>query len=94
MKFLLGQVVATPNALRVLGDLSLTPLALLARHSEGDWGDMEAGDKRANDAALKDGSRIFSSYIVAPGVKVWVITDAKDDSGQRLSTTVLMPEDY
>jgi hypothetical protein len=89
MKFLLGQVVATPNALRVLGDLSLTPMALLARHSEGDWGDLEAGDRRANDDALKHGGRIFSSYTVAPGVKVWVITEA-----DRASTCVLLPEDY
>lgn len=45
--------------------------------------------------ALQTGARIFSAYEVGDcRERVWVITDAKDDDGHRLSTCVLMPADY
>ena len=55
------------------------------------------------DEALRDGRRILSSYEIAPGVTVWIITDAESDideagnaltTPQRLCTTILRPEDY
>ena len=42
-----------------------------------------------NDAAVTDGSRIFSSYRTSAGTKLWVITEA-----DRSSTCILLPEDY
>ncbi len=42
---------------------------------------------------LATGSRLFSAYVIQD-IKFWVITDAEDDDGQRLATTVLLPEDY
>src|SRR5689334_3903713 len=91
--FDLGQVVATPGAIALLASLSKTPLEFLARHVRGDWGDMSKDDWRANEQALKDGSRIFSAYKIGP-LKIWVITEATGDNGQRDSTCVLLPEDY
>lgn len=57
----------------------------------------------AQAQALSTGSRILSSYEIAPGVAIWIITDAEsqiDSAGnvlrppRRLSTTILRPEDY
>ena len=49
---------------------------------------MEAEDKRANDRAIKEGTRLFSSYEVEDG-KVWIITEA-----DRSRTTLLLPDEY
>jgi hypothetical protein len=90
----LGQIVATPGALVALAGAGTSPSALLSRHASGDWGDLDAHDRAANDAALRDGSRLLSAYIVAEGVKVWIITEAADEDGHRAATTLLLPEEY
>src|SRR5438046_96264 len=38
--FDLGQVVATPDALRELAAIGWTPLPYVARHVRGDWGEL------------------------------------------------------
>lgn len=86
--FATGQLVATPGALEVLEQAGIGPLALLLRHVRGDWGDLGPEDKKANDQALIDGSRIFSAYLVE-GQKIWVITEA-----DRSSTCILLPDEY
>tara|TARA_Y100001973_G_scaffold9945_1_gene13544 strand:+ start:231 stop:497 length:267 start_codon:yes stop_codon:yes gene_type:complete len=63
----------------------------LIRHAYGDWGDVPPEDDRANDQALKDGSRLVSSY---DGGKLWIITEAEDATGKRHATTLLLPEEY
>ncbi len=64
-------------------------LDCLKRHAAGDWGDLGEEDKKANDAALKDGSRLLSAY-EKPGLpKIWIITE-----WDRSVTTVLFPEEY
>ena len=92
MKFPLGQIVATPAALKAVEDAGQTPDFFLDRHVQGDWGD--AGDWRANDQALVDGSRILSAYRTLKNVKIWIITEATDDDGHREATTLLLPEQY
>jgi len=37
-KFSLGQLVATPAALRALGEAGQNPSFFLAKHVSGDWG--------------------------------------------------------
>ena len=86
--FPLGQLLTTPAALGALQAAGLTPLALLARHAAGDWGDLDLKDKQLNERALRDGGRLFSAYCLAAGSKVWIITEA-----DRAATTVLLPED-
>jgi hypothetical protein len=88
-KFSLGQIVATPGALDALSQAKQDPLALLARHQAGDWGELSAEDKRENELSLRQGFRILSAYTLTTGVKVWLITEA-----DRSSTTILLPEDY
>jgi len=90
----LGQIVATPGALGALVAADTSPSTLLRRHAAGDWGDLDEHDRAANAAALRDGSRLLSAYIVAEGVKVWIITEAADDDGHRAATTLLLPEEY
>ncbi len=92
--FKLGQVVATAAALETLDKAGQQPWQLLVRHVQGDWGDLGDEDRRQNDAAVKDGSRIFSAYVLKTGAKLWVITEAADDRGNRVVTTILTPDEY
>lgn len=93
--FSLGQTVATPGALRAIEEAHEVSSTFIIRHLRGDWGDLGDDDKRANDRALKDGSRIFSAYILPrTGSKIYVITEAEGDDQRRESTCVLLPEDY
>jgi len=85
-KFPLGAVVATPGVLDALPP-GLLPL-LLRRHARGDWGEVDPSDARANDAAIRDGERVLSSYAVGD-TKVWIITE-----WDRSVTTALLPEEY
>jgi hypothetical protein len=92
--FSLGQVVATPGALEALEMAGNAPSNFLRRHIRGDWGDLSSEDKTLNDESIQSGARIFSSYQLNDGEKVWVITEAADDSGCRLATTILLPSEY
>lgn len=92
--FSIGQLIATPGALAVLAEHYTLPEDLLNRHANGDWGDLDAEDTQRNNEALQDGSRIFSAYVLAEGVKVWIITEAQDDEGVRSATTLLLPDEY
>jgi hypothetical protein len=84
----LGRVVATPGALNVLLDAGEDPVRYLARHASGDWGDLDAYDRKENKLSLEHGWKIVSSYPVGEEI-IWVITEA-----DRSVTTILLPEDY
>jgi hypothetical protein len=88
-KFRLGKLVSTPGALAALTEAGQSPMEFVSRHVKGDWGDCCAEDRQANEAALRDGERLFSVYRTAKGVKIWIITEA-----DRSSTCVLLPEEY
>lgn len=89
--FRLGSVFATPGALRVMADLGIRAERLLGRHASGDWGNMDAEDRAANDRAVMAGDeRVFSSYTLGDsGERIWVITEA-----DRSVTTLLLPSEY
>ena len=102
-RFSPGQIVATPGALDLLERHHVSPQTILRRHLAGDWGALCSDDVAANEAALKNGSRLLSSYEIAPGIIVWIISDAESDvdeagntlvPAKRLCTTILRPEDY
>jgi hypothetical protein len=93
-RFTLGRTLATPGALRVIEQAGQSPAEFLDRHISGDWGIVSADDGALNDEALKDGSRILSAYRTRTGVKLWIITEAKDDAGKRAATTILLPDEY
>lgn len=87
MKFGIGHIYITANAMQVLTEEDTRDA--LRRHMSGDWGDVGAEDWKWNDQALENNTRLLSSYKSAKGEKFWVITEA-----DRLSTTILLPEDY
>ena len=87
MQFKHGQTVATPGAL-VLAENNVNLWEYLERHLNGDWGDLDEGDKAENDFSVKNGFRILSAYNTQSG-RLWVITEA-----DRSVTTFLLPEEY
>jgi len=94
MKFPLGDIVATPAALRAIQDAGQDPDFFLDKHSAGDWGEVDGFDRRANDEALVSGDRLLSAYRTLKNVRLWIITEAEDDKGNRAATTLLLPEQY
>jgi hypothetical protein len=93
-KFSLGQVVATPGALEALEASHQSPQFFLARHVQGDWGEVCDEDKMLNDQSLIDGSRLLSAYRTLKNERLWIITEAADDQGSRSTTTILRPDEY
>ncbi len=85
----LGRTVATPAAMEAMEEADQSMLALLIRHSMGDWGDVDAEDAEANEEAVRNYNRVLSSYRLHTGAVIWVITEA-----DRSVTTVLLPTDY
>ena len=85
----LGMLLATPGALSALEHAGQSPAEFLARHQQGDWGEVGAEDWEANDRDLKDGNRLLSAYRTKLNVKLWIITEA-----DRNATTILLPGEY
>lgn len=92
--FSLGKIVGTPACLGEFNVSGESIIPYISRHVTGDWSDMSFEDQLANRRALKDGSRVFSSYRMMSGVVIWIITAAVDEKGEREHTALLLPEDY
>ena len=84
-RFTLGRTVATPGAVALSIDFEY----YLRRHHCGDWGDLDDGDKEANECALIHGDRIFSHYRIAVDTRIYIITEH-----DRSSTCIMLPEEY
>ena len=80
--FRLGNVVATPGALELLGRTGTDAAAVLARHQRGDFGTVDAEDVQSNKNAILNGGRILSAYVLG-GERLWIITDADRALPQR-----------
>lgn len=89
MLFRLCDIYITPGAQSALAIHATTPATLLDRHVTGDWSNLSPDDIKANCDAVAGGARIFSSYHIAPKIRVWIITEAS-----RASNTILLPEEY
>jgi hypothetical protein len=92
--FSLGRIFATPGALQAIEDSGQSPADFLSRHVRRDWGCISPDDRHLNDIAVDCGARILSAYDTHLGVRLWVITEAECDDGQRVHTTILLPQDY
>lgn len=88
-RFRAGQLVMTAGVNDLVQRGALNPVPYLGRHLDGDWGDLCDEDRRSNDAALKNGDRLFSSYRITPELKLWIITE-----WDRSVTTLLLPIEY
>ena len=93
-KFQIGQLLATPEALRVMEESGQSAGFFLDQHVQGSWGEIDAEDKRLNDQALVDGSRLLSAYKTLKGKRIWIITEAVGDDGRRAASTILTPQEY
>lgn len=87
--FSLGNIFVTPGAFEALDDAGHGPGDFLARHVQGDWGELDEHDREANHRAVTDGTRLLSSYRTRSGITLWVITEA-----DRSATTILLPGEY
>jgi hypothetical protein len=95
--FELGRCVCTNGVNGLIEEGRVNPRKLLFRHVHGDWGTVCESDGRENNAALKNGTRIFSAYPIDPSQPsaghgdntIWVITEA-----DRSATTLLLPDEY
>jgi hypothetical protein len=88
-KFPLGQVLMTPGASEALLTAQHVPPEFLLRHKHGDWGNLEPEDRRENERALRQGSRLLSAYQTRTRERLWVITE-----WDRSATTLLLPHEY
>ena len=93
-KFPLGQIVGTPPPWKPSPKSGQTPDFFLDKHRSGDWGEVCDEDKRLNDQALVDGSRLLSAYRTLRGERILIITEAEDDNGKREASTILLPQEY
>ncbi len=87
--FSLGQVVATPGALEAFAATGELITSYIAKHQCGEWGTVDRHDIRANEQALKQGTRLLSAYQLRDDTTIWIITEA-----DRSSTCVLLPAEY
>ena len=95
VKFDPGQIVATPGVLEAIRASGQRPELFLGAHLEGYWGgELCEEDRRLNDEALLDGSRLLSAYKTLRGEKLWIITEAVGDDGRRASTAIVLPNEY
>ena len=89
-RFSPGHTIMTLGVDELVRQGRLDPGQYLRRHLRGDWGDLSDSDRRQNDAALASGEdSLFSSYQVAPGLTLWIITE-----WDRSVTTLLLPSEY
>ncbi len=93
-KFTPSRLAATGGALEAIAASGQTPEFFIAKHLAGDWGQVNGEDRRLNDEAVRDGSRLLSVYRTLRGVRLYVITEAADEGGVRAATTILLPEEY
>lgn len=87
--FKLGQCVATPGAIQALEEAGQGVWEYVSRHVQGDYGEVDAEDRQANEDAIRHGERILSAFTLRTGQRLYVITEA-----DRSSTCVLRVEDY
>jgi len=89
-RFDMGQIVITTGADITLAQLERHPVQLLARHVEGDWGNLDDHDKELNEQALNPDfpTRVFSAYNI-DDERFYVITE-----WDRSITTILRSDEY
>lgn len=93
--FDIGQIVATRGVIEATSHEYR--MECLARHIRGDWGNVDAEDRKTNFDALTLGNRILSAYPLDPARPckgwgentLWIITEA-----DRSVTTFLLPQEY
>ena len=86
VRFPYGRIAATRRVIDELDGRTIS--RLLTRHLHCDWGELCEEDWKMNDAAVRNGERLLSSYQAA-GQKVFIITE-----WDRSVTTILFADEY
>jgi hypothetical protein len=85
-----GDFYASAGALALERDGICDFARLAVRHLRGDWGDTLTGGVQENFAAIQNGWRVISEYVVnRQGDRVFVVTEA-----DRSGTTFITAEEY
>lgn len=90
----LGQCVMTQGVAALI-DRHRWLVAAMAhwfpQHARGVCPNLDSGDRRANEQAIRDGGRIFTAWrtLLPEAPMVWIITEA-----DRSRTTLLLPDEY
>ncbi len=87
--FALGQIVMTPGTAAAFAATGERPFPFLARHQQGDWGEVSPEDAAENNFSVTHGFRILSAYALRDGTRIWILTEA-----DRSATTILLPDEY
>ena len=87
--FALGQIVMTPGAAAAFAATGERSFPFLARHQQGDWGEVSPEDAAENDFSVTHGFRVLSAYALKDGTRIWILTEA-----DRSATTILLPDEY
>ena len=90
-RFRMGIVLISPGAVKVLqaiagNDFWHLAATLIARHEDGDWGDIEPVDAALNEHNLLYGGSLRSAYELPPYGRLLIHTAA-----DRALTNVLLP---
>ena len=81
--FTLGRVVATPGAPAAIGVSGDDISTYLVRHQSGDWGGIDAHDRKENQLSLEQGCRLMSVYTLSiTAVRIWVIARGSPINGE------------
>lgn len=75
VKFELGELVVTPAAEATLAAGDLTLDDLLARHQNGDWGDVTDPVREVNERGLSEQFNLQSAYTMPDGQRLVVVTN-------------------
>ena len=79
----------TAGALNAFAATDEHPLHFIVRHMNLDPGTLGADDQLQNLRAVRDETRVFSTYELRGGTRIWIITEAN-----RSVTTILLPDEY
>lgn len=91
----LGRLVMTAGVAELVGQRPALAAAIgawIGRHAVNDCPNLDAHDRAANDAAIRDGDRVLTAWTLADtggDGRLWIITEA-----DRSSTCVLFPSEY
>lgn len=84
-RFRHGRLIMSSRVSDLVQQRRLHVQSYLQRHLNGDWGEVSAGTRQANEAALRTKEALFSAYAIDSELKLWIITEA-----DRTVTTLLI----
>jgi hypothetical protein len=85
LRFHLGELTATPEAMARAHAAGLEVVAAVLRHLGGDWGDVDGATRDRNNAAMATGGCLYSAYRL-PGVDDALVVTTDADRSHTTAT--------